>query len=107
MSVSYVGASTLRRLGRVILMSTLRQLASQAAALAGDDTCALGHDWETDGGRACPYDYTDEIHGDCTGQAVYVCARCGDTDYGDPGGPAFNECDFCAKAEKERTIESA
>ena len=69
-------------------MPTLMQLVEQARALAGESTCECdGHDWQTDGGRPCP------TGNDECGQAVYVCARCGDMDYGtDPDGPGIRDC---------------
>lgn len=68
-------------------MNTLMHLIHEARALAGEDTCALGHAWETDGSRGCP---TGNM--EC-GQAVYRCARCGAYDYGtDPDGPGMTDC---------------
>jgi hypothetical protein len=54
------------------------------------DCCRDGHDWQTDGGRTCP-------KGDhnMRSQPVYKCARCGDYDYGEPGGPAHADCKHC------------
>lgn len=68
-------------------MSELRALIAEAAALGGTNLCAAGHEWRTDGGRACPHDCGDS-------QPVYRCARCGEYDYGDPGGPAYRECEL-------------
>jgi hypothetical protein len=48
--------------------------------------CEIGHDWQSLGGRACPY--TDRI---CS-QAVMRCVRCGDYDYGESGGPGYMIC---------------
>ncbi|MCR6700895.1 MAG: hypothetical protein NVV68_06985 [Dokdonella sp.] len=75
-------------------MSTLTELVRSAAALAqgGAIACASnGHLWESDGGRACP-----KGSANCS-QTVYLCERCGAYDYGDPGGPAHEECSLtCA-----------
>lgn len=65
---------------------SLQSLIAEAVALAGDDLCRAGHVWESDGGRACPKG------SDSCSQAVYHCARCGNYDYGYPGGPAYREC---------------
>lgn len=69
-------------------MTTLMQLIEQAKALAGESTCERdGHDWQMNGGRPCPTG-----NGNCS-QAVYVCARCGDTDYGDTEDwPGMTDC---------------
>lgn len=69
-------------------MKLLEQLIVQAANLAGGNSCALGHDWQSVGGRACPRKSDNGRHS----QTVYQCARCGEWDYGDPGGPAHAEC---------------
>lgn len=73
---------------------TLQQLITEAANLGGavHPCIALGHDWRTFGGRACPF--ANELGGGCPneGQAVEECARCGDVDYGDPGGPGHIHC---------------
>lgn len=50
--------------------------------------------WEMDGGRPCPLGYED-----CS-QPVYRCMRCGDYDYGEPGGPAYEECERCVRGER-------
>ena len=74
----------------------LRFLIAQAVALAGGDTCAAGHDWESAGGRRCPHDAEE-----CS-QTVYRCARCGTYDYGDPGGPGHEDCvDGCSAQAEE------
>ncbi len=66
----------------------LRELVSGAVRLAGGNLCEAGHQWVPDGGaRACPLDLTDG----CS-QAVYRCARCGEYDYGEPGGPGEADC---------------
>lgn len=43
--------------------------------------------WEQDGGRPCPYD-----NGNCS-QPVYICAVCGDIDYGYVASE--RECNKC------------
>lgn len=69
---------------------TLQHLLAEAAALAGVDLCAGGHAWSFVGGRPCPHRGTDA---NCFGsQSVYQCARCGDWDYGEPGGPGDEDC---------------
>ena len=47
-----------------------------------------GHEWSTDGqgARPCP-----RGHDHCS-QPVYVCIRCGEIDYGEPGGPGDRDC---------------
>ncbi len=68
-------------------LSTLRHLIADAVALGGENLCAAGHEWESEGGRTCPkYESAN-----CS-QTVYVCRRCGAYDYGDKGGPAQREC---------------
>jgi hypothetical protein len=70
----------------------LARLLAEAAVLAGGQhQCAvLGHLWKSAGGRQCPR-VTEDHMGKCS-QTVYVCASCGLEDYGDPGGPAYEEC---------------
>lgn len=66
------------------MADTLQQLVTQARL---DDACSQGHDWQTDGGRACPR------KDDCGGsQPVYRCVRCGIYDYGEHGGPGHDHC---------------
>ena len=85
-------------------MTNLHALIGQARALAGDisaDLCvAIGHDWQTDGGRSCPFYDTEKYCGGS--QPVYKCARCGDYDYGDPSGPAFADCQRWAERDAQR-----
>ncbi len=64
----------------------LRHLTAEAAALAGGNLCASGHDWEPEGGRPCPRG------NERVSQTVYRCARCGEYDYGEPGGPGAADC---------------
>jgi hypothetical protein len=47
------------------------------------------HVWQSEGGRACP----SEVCACGTGsQTVYRCSACGEYDFGEPGGPAWFEC---------------
>lgn len=66
----------------------LANLIAEARGLANDHPCAREHAWESIGGRAC---YREECDG-VRSQTVYQCARCGEYDYGYPGGPAHAEC---------------
>ena len=66
---------------------SLAELIAEASLLAGEDLCAAGHAWESEGGRHCPNDWPV----DCS-QAVYRCARCGAYDYGERGGPGHRDC---------------
>lgn len=68
---------------------TLQQLVAEAARLA-TGPCEAGHQWEPEGGRACPKDGFGK-GGGCS-QTVYRCTRCGGYDYGEKGGPAHHEC---------------
>lgn len=68
------------------MVESLSHLIAQAVNLAGGNTCAAGHDWQSDGGRRCPHD------AESCSQAVYRCTRCGVYDYGEPGGPGFEDC---------------
>jgi len=53
----------------------------------------FGHRWAFLGGRSCPKRHRD----DCS-QPVYQCARCGEYDYGYPGGPGWQYCQsFCIR----------
>lgn len=67
----------------------LQVLIREASTELGSAACQAGkHLWETDGGRACPHDITDQC-----GQAVYRCTVCGTHDYGDSGGPGDADCE--------------
>lgn len=70
---------------RVYFSTPLKHLVAEAAALGGGNLCAIGHKWESQGGRMCP-------HGKNCSQTVYQCSRCGVYDYGEPGGPGDKEC---------------
>lgn len=65
---------------------TLQHMIAEAVALAGGNLCASGHDWIAEGGRQCPRGNT------LASQTVYVCNRCGEYDYGQPGGPGHDDC---------------
>ena len=68
-------------------MSDLRYLIAEAVALGGENPCATGHQWETDGCRGCPTGNPE------CGQSVYRCSRCGEWDYGtDPDSPGLVDC---------------
>ena len=68
----------------------LLDLVTEAQALAGERQCAvLGHDWVTIGGRACPHACPEGYR---RSQPVYHCRRCGEYDYGHPGGPGYEDC---------------
>lgn len=67
-------------------MKDLDRLICEAMNLGGTPTCAAGHDWQSDGGRRCPHD------ADSCSQTAYVCARCGEVDYGYKGGPGWDDC---------------
>lgn len=66
---------------------SLEQLIKEAKTF-GSVACSEGiHQWVTDGGRGCP----KYAYGHCS-QAVYMCSVCGEYDYGDKGGPGWNDC---------------
>jgi hypothetical protein len=70
-------------------MSTfaLEALVREAGTILASAACEDGvHDWESEGGRACPKGWCD-----CS-QAVLRCRTCGDYDYGERGGPAHEHC---------------
>jgi hypothetical protein len=63
-------------------MLHLEKLINEAKAF-GSAACSHGkHTWVVKDGRPCPYDYNW-----CCSQTVYICFSCGETDYGDTGGP--------------------
>lgn len=69
-------------------LQELQSLIAEARGLANDHPCqTAGHLWGSDGSRGCP-----RGHDDNCGQAVYVCERCGETDYGEKGGPGWRDC---------------
>lgn len=67
-------------------MRPITYLIAEAAALAGGNLCASGHDWIMNGGRACPHECS------YASQPVFQCQRCGEFDYGEPGGPGHEHC---------------
>lgn len=69
-------------------LTELEILINEAKRLGGLAVCAEGHAWESFGGRECPR-FEDAVN--CS-QTVYQCGRCGEFDYGEPGGPAHREC---------------
>jgi hypothetical protein len=88
----------------------LQHLVAEAVALGGGDLCAAGHDWQSIGGTQpcddCPIEAERAalealgtpprimLHG----RAVYQCARCGQWDYGESGGPGHADCvQYCRK----------
>jgi len=62
--------------------------------------CEKGHNWKSaGGGRPCPKGIWN-----CS-QTVYQCKRCGNTDYGEKGGPAWVDCfQNCDKIAKTHDI---
>jgi hypothetical protein len=66
----------------------LESLVRRAASELGSEACADGrHQWVSVGGRSCPKELDT-----CCSQAVYECRTCGDTDYGERGGPGHRDC---------------
>ena len=76
-------------------MTRLHRLIAESVALAGGDLCSIGHEWTSVGGRACPRGSEQ-----CS-QAVYRCTRCGEYDYGEPGGPGHDDCEGCVCARMD------
>lgn len=70
------------------MTTELERLIEQGKAIAGYPvSCtSIGHNWVSFGGRECPKGAFR-----CS-QAAYKCERCGEYDYGDDGGPAYQEC---------------
>ena len=68
-------------------LDSLTRLVSEAKVLAGGDhPChILGHKWESQGGRHCSICENGS-------QTVYYCPACGDYDYGEEGGPGWEDC---------------
>ena len=68
-------------------MRVLDELITAAVQLAGDDAVSHGARlWQSEGGRACPLGWRG-----CS-QPVYVDAKTGVYDYGQPGGPGHADC---------------
>jgi len=81
----------------------VKALIAEAAALGGGNLCAAEHDWVSEGGRTCP-----KYESAGCSQTVYRCARCGDYDYGDKGGPAHHECfSECHQTFEDEIAEDA
>lgn len=80
------------------MTQTLQHLIAEARGLANDHPCdSTGHLWESEGGRACRRKRS--AGGPCEGsQPVLRCARCGEYDYGDRGGPADCNTGACGTA---------
>lgn len=71
------------------MTTALASLIDQARTELGSTACQAGnHYWVSEGGRSCPFEFTDT----CS-QTVYRCSVCGDYDYGDRGGPGWNDCE--------------
>mgnify|MGYP006914449625 FL=1 len=65
----------------------LNDLINGAIQLAGGNlTSHNARLWQSEGGRTCPLGW-----GDCS-QAVYVDIKTGEYDYGEPGGPGYQDC---------------
>ena len=82
-------------------LTELRHLIAEAVALGGGNLCASGHKWQEEGGRECPNGEQD-----CS-QTVYRCARCGQYDYGEPGGPGHADCHGvwpCHRSEPQHIV---
>lgn len=63
--------------------------------------CRRGdHEWVSGGGRPCPY----SVDINCS-QSVYVCEHCGVYDYGEIGGPGWNDCMDARNVEVECPLE--
>lgn len=75
-------------------------LIKEASTELGSDACMAGkHQWESEGGRACPHDLTDR----CS-QAVYRCTHCGSYDHGEAGGPGELDCKRNCGLKFERAV---
>jgi hypothetical protein len=68
-------------------MKRLDELVTAAVALAGGEAISRrARLWTQEGGRSCPKGYSD-----CS-QAVYVDIGSGEYDFGEPDGPAHDDC---------------
>lgn len=82
------------------MTAELMNLISRARTELGSEACRAGrHTWGFEGGRACPHDLDDN----CS-QAVYVCIVCGAQDYGEPSGPADDDCNRHCHHKAERAV---
>ena len=69
------------------LAPSARGLSSIVWRISAPIRCKQGrHSWKPEGGRSCPKGVVN-----CS-QTVYVCEDCGEFDYGEDGGPAWEEC---------------
>jgi hypothetical protein len=67
--------------------------------------CDGNHVWRTEGGRACPFHEAAAEknldspcgHAGYASQAVYRCQACGEWDYGEEGGPGWEDCQGCMR----------
>ena len=86
-------------------MTALGQLIIEARTLAGGaHPCnELGHRWRFAGGRLCTR--VDPEGCPNQSQSVFECDVCGDVDYGEPGGPGWNDCEDNCYALYEHRIE--
>lgn len=74
------------------MSALLQHLIAEARGLANDHPCTQAHLWESIGGKHCT---------DCgDSKAVYVCARCGQCDYGERE-PCGSECDLAKAQHRE------
>lgn len=68
-------------------LDSLLKLVTEAQQTCEARTCkSHGHLWESDGARACPRG------GSGCSQSFFVCSRCGMEDYGEEGGPGYEQC---------------
>ncbi len=73
---------------------TLQQLIARAMV---EHPCSQGHDWQSDAARGCRA-YENGVEGCQGSQAAYRCTRCGEWDYGEPGGPGHEDCQrYCGR----------
>ena len=69
----------------------LEELIREASTELGAEACREGrHHWVSIGGRACPH--PQEIGSGQCSQTVYECTTCGGADYGQRGGPGWEDC---------------
>ena len=79
----------------------LQNMIREASMELGSDACRNGkHQWQSEGGRGCPHDLTDNC-----GQAVYRCTTCGQHDYGEQGGPGHDDCERHCEHKGERAVK--
>lgn len=79
------------------MTNSLKALIREASTELGSEACRNGkHQWDFEGGRACPR----YQHVSCS-QSVYRCSVCGCYDYGEVGGPSHHECETLCKHKGE------